>query len=183
MAANGARNSPLTVAGAVTASGLSPPCISLLIPKGNHRRNCARDGKPASMRLSTFSQLVRLGERMSRVLYFADDSNHLLGRGATVRLDSGEVCTISFSRNRVLVRKSRHGFWGLILFRENNLHRIAETSMALDALFPDTLLPPGLTEPNLKAFTNAVLQCSNCAEVVVTLNEAVATGVNRGLII
>ncbi len=48
--------------------------------------------------------------------------------------------------------------------------------------FLKTLLLSGLTEPNLKAFANAVLHCSNCAEVSVVLNEADARAVKRGLI-
>lgn len=108
---------------------------------------------------------------MPKVLYFSDPSNKRPGIGATIRLDSGEPCLISVAKNWVRVRKSRLGFLGPLLYDEKDA---AETANALALLFPDDLLPPGFTNPILRAFANAVLHCSTCAEAAVALNEAVA---------
>jgi hypothetical protein len=81
---------------------------------------------------------------------------------------------LSIAQVSVRVKKSRLGFMGPILYEEKNLYKAAQTAMALDYLFPESLLPPnGFNDPVLRAFTNAILHCSSCAQVTVTLNEAV----------
>jgi hypothetical protein len=109
---------------------------------------------------------------MATVLHFADPSNRQPGRGATVRLDGGEPCMISFASNGVWVRKSRHGLMGTTLYREKNHIKVATVALALWQEFPDNLLPAGFTEFKLIAFTNAVLHCATCAEVGTILNKA-----------
>ena len=54
---------------------------------------------------------------MPTILYFADSLRG--GRGATVRLDSGEPVTLSIAQSGVRVRKSRFGFFGPILYNIN----------------------------------------------------------------
>jgi hypothetical protein len=105
-----------------------------------------------------------------KLLYFADGGRR--GLGATIRLDSGEPCLISCAQTGVRVKKTRYGFLGPILFEEKSAYRAARTAMTLDDQFPDSLLPPGFTNPVLKAFANAILHCATCAEVTVILNEA-----------
>src|SRR5271165_5458021 len=109
---------------------------------------------------------------MPTLLHFADPSNKRPGLGATIRLDSGEPCTISVARVGVLVRKSRFGLFGPVLYNEKNLYRAAATAKALSERFTRNLLPSGFTDPVLSAFANAIFHCSTCAEVAVTLNEA-----------
>jgi hypothetical protein len=111
---------------------------------------------------------------MPTLLYFADPSNRYPGCGATIRLDNGEPCLLSIAQSGVLVKNSRFGWFGAILYNEKNVYKAAETAMALDFLFPDNLLPAGFTDLVLKSFANAIWHCSTCAEVAVTLNEAVA---------
>jgi hypothetical protein len=110
-----------------------------------------------------------------KVIYFADVSNGRPGRGATIRLDSGESCLISVAQTGVRVKKSRFGFIGAVLYNEKNVYKAAATAKALSERFPNSLLPPGFSDPVLSAFANAVLHCSTCAEVAVTLNEALNT--------
>lgn len=121
---------------------------------------------------------------MATVIYFADPSNRRPGRGATIRLDSGEVCAISIAQIGVRVKRSRWGWtalFGPVLYDEKNLYKAATAATALHYLFPDSLLPTGFTDPNLRSFANAVMHCSNCAEVVILLNEAVARARTQGL--
>ncbi len=88
---------------------------------------------------------------MATVLHFADPSNKRPGRGATVRLDSGETCVVSFAPNGVLVRKSRYGFIGPVLYRERDHIKISAVALVLWDEFPNNALPAGLTEFKLRA--------------------------------
>jgi len=112
---------------------------------------------------------------MPKVLFFADPSNGRPGLGATIRLDSGEPCLISIAQTGVRVRKTRFGFLGPVLYSEKNVYQAAATAKALSERFPNNLLPTEFSNPVLRAFANAVLHCSTCAEVAVTLNEALGT--------
>lgn len=110
---------------------------------------------------------------MPAILYFADSISR--GRGATIRLDSGEPCLLSIAQTSVRVKKSRLGLFGPTLYEEKVVYKSAQTAHALSYLFPDSLLPDtGFNDPVLRAFTNAILHCSSCAEVSITLNEAIA---------
>jgi hypothetical protein len=118
---------------------------------------------------------------MPAVVYFADPSNRRPGRGATIRLDSGELCIVSLARTGVWV-KARSGLFGPVLYKEKDLYKAARTGIALMALFPDSLLPPGFTDPVLIAFANAIMHCSTCGEVSVLCNEAVSRATKRGFL-
>lgn len=118
---------------------------------------------------------------MPTLLYFADPSNRRPGRGATIRLDSGEPCLLSIAQSGVMVKKSRYGWFGVTLYNERNVYQASETAMALGFLFPDNLLPDGFSEPVLMAFANAIWHCANCTEVATTLNEAVSRAKAQGL--
>jgi hypothetical protein len=111
---------------------------------------------------------------MPTVLYFADPSNRRPGRGATIRLDSGERCLLSIAQSGVLVKKSRFGWFGTILYNEKNIYKAAETALALDLLFPIKQLSAGFTDPVFISYANAIWHCANCTEVAITLNEAVS---------
>jgi hypothetical protein len=107
----------------------------------------------------------------AEILFFADSPER--GFGATVKLESGEPCRLSISQSGIRVKKSRFGLLGAILYNETNSDINAQRTGALAYLFPDQKFPDGISSPNLRAFVNAVLHCSNAAEVSRTLNEAV----------
>jgi hypothetical protein len=109
---------------------------------------------------------------MPTLLHFADPSNRRPGLGATIRLDSGELCSLSIARIGAIVRRSRFGFFGPVLYQEKNLYQVAATAAALTDRFPDNLLPAGFTDPVLSAFANAIFHCSTCAQVSIILNGA-----------
>jgi hypothetical protein len=117
-----------------------------------------------------------------KVLYFSDPSNKRPGLGATIRLDSGEPCIVSIAQSGVRVKKTRLGFFGAVLYEEKVVYKAALTAKALSFLYPNNLLPPGFTNPVLRAFANAIMHCSTCAEVSIILNEAVARAERQAVI-
>jgi hypothetical protein len=112
---------------------------------------------------------------MPRLVY----SSEKLGCGATIELDSGEICMISVARLGVLVRFYKTGRWngllgsffGSVLYNEKNVYRAAKTAAALDTKYAQV---PSLKfrNPVLAAFASAVWSCSSAAEVAIVLNEA-----------
>jgi len=107
----------------------------------------------------------------NKILFFGDSKTR--GCGATVMLASGEPCLLSIAQSGIFVKKSRHGLFGATLYNEKNVYTNAQRTGALAYLFPDKLFPNGVTNPNLRAFFNAILHCQSAVEVSVTLNEAV----------
>jgi hypothetical protein len=101
------------------------------------------------------------------------------GCGATIELDSQEICLVSVSQSGVLVRSSRGrfrrtlvGIIGAILYSEKNVFKAAMTAAALDSLFPPKRIPLTFQNPVLGAFANAIWQCSSAADICVALNTA-----------
>lgn len=112
---------------------------------------------------------------MTKLLY----SSEKIGCGATMELDSGEICLVSVAKAGVLVRSSKGlfsrtmvGIFGAILYNETNVYKAVQTSIALDTLFVER--PNHLTfqSPVLNAFANAIWHCPTAANVAVTLNTA-----------
>lgn len=123
---------------------------------------------------------------MSTLLHFADSKAG--GHGATIKLDSGETCTISIAENGARVKNSRLGFLGPILYKDNSLDQAKLTAKALLFLFDDSLFPLryrnkndeiSFYSPVLSSFTNAILHCSTCAQVAITLKEAITKVENQ----
>ena len=122
---------------------------------------------------------LRPDQRMTKLLY----SSETVGCGATMKLESGEICIVSVAQSGVSVKSNRGkfaqllaGLFGAVLYREKNVYKAAETAMALDMLFPQKGIPVAFRNPVLNAFANAVWQCSTAAEVAITPNEAIARG-------
>ena len=107
----------------------------------------------------------------SKILFFGDSPKR--GCGATVLLKSGEPCLLSIAQSGILVKKSRHGFFGAELYNEKNVYINARRTGALAYLFPDKRFPDGVSSPNLRAFFNAILHCRNANEVCTVLNRAI----------
>jgi hypothetical protein len=78
------------------------------------------------------------------------------------------------SRPSIIVKKTRSGFLGAVLYREENTYKNAQTAMALAYLFQERRFPDGIRSPILRSFLNSILHCSSVADVSVTLNQAVA---------
>jgi hypothetical protein len=103
---------------------------------------------------------------------FVDEANK--GCFANVRMDNDDPCWISVAtevgvKTEVLVKKSKLGLFGTKLYSSD---QPGKTVTALWKLYPESLTPPEMKSPVLKAFTNAVLNCSDLDEVKKVLNEA-----------
>lgn len=106
------------------------------------------------------------------ILNLADNSKW--GCGATVRFPSGEPCMLSIAQSSIIVKKSRLGILGAILYKEKDTYKNVRCSVALSYLFPNRLVPTEIMDPNLCAFLNAILHCKNATQVCTELNGAVA---------
>jgi hypothetical protein len=113
---------------------------------------------------------------MPKLLY----STETHGCGATIKLDSQETCMVSCAQSGVLVKsyRGRFGqfwinFFGPVLYNEKVTYKAAQTSMALDILFPENRLPTAFHNPVLNTFANAIWHCSTAADVSRVLNEAI----------
>ena len=92
------------------------------------------------------------------------------GVWANVRMANNDPCWIGVADTGVLVKKSKIGVFGTKLYDENTTTS-ANTAKALHDRYPTSLTPPNMQHPLLKAFTNAVLHCSDIEEVKRVLND------------
>ena len=107
---------------------------------------------------------------MAKLIRFSDDE--LKGRRANIRMDNGDPCWISIMKTGTLVKRSRIGLFGVKLFEEKNINKAVNTAKALNKQYGDDLTPDDMQNPVLKSIVNAILHCSNLAEVTRVLNEA-----------
>jgi hypothetical protein len=110
---------------------------------------------------------------MPKLIY----SSETLGCGATIELDSREICLVSVAQTGVLVRTYRKGrlfasFFGSILFNEKNVYKAAQTGLALTVIYPEQNPLLAFKSPMLAAYANAIWHCESAAKVAVALNEA-----------
>lgn len=110
----------------------------------------------------------------NQILYFADEKHGVQrGCGATIRLETGESCLLSIAQSGVIVRKSRFGIFGAILYDEKTVYKNSLCGIALAYLYPEKRFPDAVVDPNLRSFLNAILHCHSASEVCATLNEAI----------
>ncbi|MDO9083376.1 MAG: hypothetical protein Q7U56_08845 [Humidesulfovibrio sp.] len=93
---------------------------------------------------------------------------------AVMDLMSGDPIYVSIARTGVVVKRSVMGILGAVLYKENEAYKAGMTAKALAYLYPECRLPAGFTNGALRSFSNAILHCSNAAEVSVVLNEAIS---------
>jgi hypothetical protein len=111
-------------------------------------------------------------------------SSETAGCGATIKLHSGEVVYVSIAQIGVLVRRwdmsggliktFLSNFFGPKLYNESNVHKNAQTTLALIMRYPQQAPELQFKNPALAAFSNAIWHCASAAEVCVVLNEAAA---------
>src|ERR1700761_4132599 len=102
---------------------------------------------------------------MPTVTHFRDQSIAAHKRGAIVAFPSGEDCALLFSRRGVRVRRAIVGPFGPSLYREPDNAKVTVMALMLNEMYPESLLPPGFIDFNLRAFTNAALHCRSCGAV------------------
>ncbi len=99
-----------------------------------------------------------------------------VGRGATIKLDSGEIVIVSLARSGVLVRLNK-GFLGSMfgpaLYKEPSMHKVAGTAVILAAEFHEKAasLSP-IQNPVLASYSNAIWHSSSAAEVTTIMGRA-----------
>jgi hypothetical protein len=76
---------------------------------------------------------------MVKFLYFADDKRN--GCGATVRFETGEPCLVSVAQSGIIVKKSRYGLFGPMLYAEKVVYKNVRCAAALAYLFQDKRIP------------------------------------------
>ncbi len=107
---------------------------------------------------------------MTKLIRYLDTDNK--GRYANIRMDNNDPCWVGIARTGTLVKKSKIGLFGAILYEEKNIYSAAKTTEFLLKKYPDDLTPEGMWNLALKSTVNAILHCSSLAEVVRVLNEA-----------
>jgi hypothetical protein len=113
---------------------------------------------------------------ISTVEAFKDDK---IGCWARLKLGSGDPCWISVAQTGVIVKRSKLGLFGPMLYKETDVYKAAMTAKALRYLLTTNLLPEGFTNPVLSQFTNAALASMTPAEVARILGSAIAVAEHR----
>ena len=115
---------------------------------------------------------------MGKIMGYLDSKISCWSR---VELSNGDPIFISVAQAGVLVKKSKLGIMGAKLYNETNVYKAAMTAKSLHAqitLSDDPsatqgyALPSDMTNPVLRAFTQAALNSKSAAELSVRLNEA-----------
>ena len=107
------------------------------------------------------------GDRMTKLISYRDTRNLCWAR---VDLASGEPIYISVARSGIVVKRSSLGLLGPKLYR-SNIRRAAMTARVLDAQTRSYLTPDDMTNPALRAFTQAALEARSASELASRLNE------------
>lgn len=106
---------------------------------------------------------------MGKLIRYLDGKT---GCWSRVDLENGDPIWISVAQAGVIVKKSRMGLMGAKLYYETNVYKAAETARVLDAQIREYVTPSEMTNPVLRAFTQAALECKSAAQLSVCLNRA-----------
>jgi hypothetical protein len=100
---------------------------------------------------------------MTTLVRFLDKERR--GTWANVVMDDGSPCWIGIAQTGVLIKKSKVGLFGKKLYEEKEVYVAAEKAKNLSELYSEQLVPDDMTNPVLRAFTNAILHCSTLIDV------------------
>ena len=106
---------------------------------------------------------------MGKLYGFKDDN---WGTWSCVDLESGESVYIGVSPTGVIVRKSRWALFGVKLYNESDIHKIADTAVTLDAEIIQYTTPPAMTNPVLRVFTQVALDSDSAVNICTRINRA-----------
>lgn len=106
---------------------------------------------------------------MTELVRFQDNQK---GRWANIRMDNGDPCWISVAQTGVLIKKSKVGLFGAKVYEESDALTIGNIISALNDSYRDNLAPQDIGNPVLRSYVNAVLHCSDLAEVRQVLDTA-----------
>jgi len=110
---------------------------------------------------------------MTEIVSFLDNGTACWAR---IRMADGSPCWVGIAQTGILVKRSKIGLFGKVVFKEADLLRAAQLMQLLDDRFTDDLTPSGITSPTLRPIVNAILNCQHLAEVsaVLTSDDAPA---------
>mgnify|MGYP001054430869 CR=1 FL=1 len=106
---------------------------------------------------------------MSKVVAFSHPPK--IGHWSRVLMNSGEPCWISIAKDGVLIKKSKIGLFGKIIFKQGPIEEIYAKLGLLDKKFTKDFCPDDMKSLILKSFTNAALCCKNLEELENILSE------------
>lgn len=104
---------------------------------------------------------------MPTVVRFGDSKLECWSR---VNFENGDPIYISIARSGIIVKRSRMGLFGPLLYSEKNIYNISETAQYLDMLITKYTTPDNMTNPILKAFTQTALDSLSIAKFTITMN-------------
>lgn len=110
---------------------------------------------------------------MGRVVRFKDDNSACWAR---VDWESGEPAFISIAQSGVLIKRSRLGLFGTILYSEPDIHSVVAMSRVIDDhILDDSIvldMPPGLNSPVLCSFTSLAVATDSAISFCASIGEA-----------
>jgi hypothetical protein len=92
-----------------------------------------------------------------------------LGCWSLVEMDTGENCWISIARTGLVIKESRIGFFGRVVFRVDDVDDLARLAVSLSEMQYEDLTPDDMTNPVLKLITNEVLHLGALSDIPVIL--------------
>ncbi len=105
---------------------------------------------------------------MSGVVKFRDNPG---ASWATFRLRNDDPVSISVANNGVLIKKSKTGLFGPIVFHEKKIEECIRIAKVIDETTTFYLTPFGLDSPVLKAFSQVALESDSIADFLIRLKQ------------
>jgi len=105
-------------------------------------------------------------DRTTKLILYRDTPYQCWAR---VDLANGDPIYISIARSGVIIKKSNFGVFGPDLYR-SNIHGALLKAQAIDAETQSYSTPHDMTNPALRAFTQATLDASSAADLASRLN-------------
>ena len=106
---------------------------------------------------------------MGELICYVD--NEQKGGWARIQLQSGDHCWVEVSRQKIQVKHSNSGFFGVKMYEEKDAERALRAVQQFGCTYPN-IAPDEMRHPLLKPIVNTVLHCSSLAEVTRVLNSA-----------
>jgi len=106
--------------------------------------------------------------RTTKLILYRDTAYQCWAR---LDLANGDPIYISVARSGVVIKRSNFGLFGQELYR-SNIHGAILKAQAIDAETENYSTPEDMTNPALRAFTQASLDARSAAELASRLNGA-----------
>lgn len=105
---------------------------------------------------------------MAKLIRFIDNGS--TGCWSRIDLESGENCYISVARTGLIIKQSKLGIFGRVVFRVDDVDELAYLAMSLSEVSYDDLTPQEMTNPVLKVITNEIMHYGGLSDIPVMFN-------------